>query len=172
MKICFLINKRFNAILCFWRAEQMRINQHLLDGCSFCWEFQNNKSAIEGESYRVFYETKYFRVKFSLYEVTPNHLLIIPRRHFSKMSDMTFEEREDFFKVKFLVEMYYESLGIKAWNEGANFGHAAGQSLDHFHYHYFDRTLGDVPEELRRGGIRNFKPPVRKLGDYKDELPL
>lgn len=136
--------------------------------CSFCWELIHNESAIKGQPYKVLFETGYFRVKFSLFPVTPNHLLIFPKRHFEKATDMTQEEAADFFTAKRRVEEYYWLIGITDWNEGANRGKAAGQSLGHFHYHYFDRREGDV--ENPRGGIRNFKPPLENLEDYKDEL--
>ncbi len=138
------------------------------DECSFCWEFIHNRTAIKGQLYRILFETKFFRVKFSLFPVTPNHLLIIPRRHITKSTEMTREEWDDFLNVKMRVEEYFRSVGISAWNEGANFGKAAGQSLGHFHYHYFDRKEGDVQNP--RGGIRNFKPSIENLGNYKDEL--
>lgn len=136
--------------------------------CSFCWELEHNESAIKGQPYRILLETKYFRIKFSLFPVTPNHLLIFPKRHFEKATDMTQKEQNDFFRAKLEVEAYYHSVGITAWNEGANYGKAAGQSLGHFHYHYFDRKEGDV--ENPRGGIRNFKSPLEDLGNYKNEL--
>ncbi len=138
------------------------------DECSFCWELKHNESAIRDQPYKILFETKYFRVKFSLFPVAPNHLLIFPKRHFEKATDMTQKEQNDFFSAKKRVEEYYRSIGVNAWNEGANYGKAAGQSLGHFHYHYFDRKEGDV--ENPRGGIRNFKPPIEDLGKYKDEL--
>ena len=80
---------------------------------------------------------------------------------------MTTREWVHFLATKREVEEWYLGQGIKAWVEGANYGKDAGQSREHFHYHYFDRVAGDVKDP--RGGIRNFKPPIEELGNYKDE---
>ncbi len=135
--------------------------------CSFCWEFIHDKSFLRGQPYKVLFETRYFRVKFSLFPVTNNHLLIISRRHFSKATDMNFNELRDFQSCRARIELWYRDRGINAWNSGDNYGRIAGQSIAHFHYHYFDRKEGDVGNP--RGGIRNFMPPLEGLGDYKDE---
>lgn len=135
--------------------------------CSFCWELENRKSSIAGQPFKVLFETKYFLVKFSLFPVTPNHLLIVPKRHFAKATDMDFEELVDFQRCRQRIEWWYLKQGVSAWNSGDNYGRPAGQSIAHFHYHYFDRKEGDVKDP--RGGIRNFMPPLENLGDYKDE---
>lgn len=136
-------------------------------GCALCWEYKNKKGEFEGQPHKILFETQYFWVKFSLFPVTPNHLLIIPKRHFCKATDMNLDELLDFYICRKKIENWYQSQGINAWNSGDNYGKAAGQSREHFHYHYFDRKEGDIADP--RGGIRNFMPPIETLGAYKDE---
>jgi len=79
---------------------------------------------------------------------------------------MNFNEWQNFLKVKYEVEQKFLEHGINNWIEGANKGEYAGQTIEHLHYHYFDRVAGDVDDP--RGGIRNFKPPLEALPDkYK-----
>jgi histidine triad (HIT) family protein len=77
--------------------------------------------------------------------VNPGHTLVIPKKHFSYMSDMDEETGMHLFKVTMRVERAIRGSGVRC--EGTNLfladGEAAFQEVFHLHMHVFPRFKGD-----------------------------
>ena len=88
---------------------------------------------------------------------SPGHFLIITKRHVPDFFGLTDEERqavnEMMDEAKKRIE---EDYNPHAYNIGANCGAAAGQSVEHAHFHLIPRYEGDV--ENPKGGVRNILP--------------
>lgn len=94
--------------------------------------------------------------------MTKGHTLIIPIRHFTDYFEITQDEIiaiHDITRVlkKMLVE---EDNSIVGFNFGVNSGKAAGQTIDHIHFHLIPRRKGDVEDPT--GGVRGVIPDKMK----------
>lgn len=91
------------------------------------------------------------------FPVSRGHTLVIPRRHVTTLSDLTPEERQ---ALDDLVDIVRQELikthSPNGFNHGVNEGAAAGQTIEHLHWHVIPRYDGD--QEDPRGGIRKIFP--------------
>ena len=96
-----------------------------------------------------------------MYPVTPNHLLIIPRRHTEDYFTMTASERRDAEELvlRLREEIRNSDETVVAFNVGINCGRAAGQTIMHAHIHLIPRRLGDTTKP--EGGVRGVIPGRR-----------
>lgn len=100
------------------------------------------------------------------YPVNYGHILILPKECKKTYFDLTYKEIEDMnILIKNCKNQIDATLNPDGYNIGFNCGEWAGQSINHCHAHLIPRYAGDVPATELRGGIRNFKKPVREL-DY------
>jgi len=90
--------------------------------------------------------------------VSPDHMLILPKRHCRDYFDMTHDERCDAHdlieKLKTLI--LNGDPSVKGFNIGVNCGEAAGQTIFHTHIHLIPRRENDTPHP--RGGVRGVIP--------------
>ena len=95
------------------------------------------------------------------YPVTRGHQLIVPKRHVTKLTDLTKEEREELGPA--MVQAFYcvkiISSCMDGFNIGLNNGETAGQTVDHIHFHFIPRREGDVDDP--EGGVRGVIPDKR-----------
>ena len=92
------------------------------------------------------------------YPVSPNHTLIVSKRHVEDYFDLSQKEAiaiNDILRVckKFISESYDQ---VKGFNVGVNSGAVAGQTISHCHIHLIPRRDGDVKDP--RGGVRHVIP--------------
>jgi histidine triad (HIT) family protein len=77
--------------------------------------------------------------------VNPGHVLVVPNRHASYLSELYEDEGAQMFRVGQRVGMALRGTGVEC--EGVNFfladGEAAGQEVFHVHLHVFPRYAGD-----------------------------
>lgn len=95
------------------------------------------------------------------YPCAPGHILVIPRRHVSRLADLTATESGDLWQAALLL---LHGAPADAFTVGINDGPAAGQTVPHVHLHLIPRSEGDVPDP--RGGIRWVLP---ETADYWTE---
>ena len=92
--------------------------------------------------------------------VTPGHLLVVPNRHATYLSDLTEDEGAQIFRIGQRMAAALRKCGVRC--DGINFfvadGVAAGQEVFHVHLHVIPRFPGD--------GFGLKLPP-----DYKDRPP-
>lgn len=93
---------------------------------------------------QVFYESSLSRAIVNLKPITPGHVLVIPKRVVSRVSQLSTEEMTDLF-----LSVHQISKGIEefycadAMNIAIQDGEAAGQSVPHVHVHILPRRKGD-----------------------------
>jgi len=109
------------------------------------------------EKDRVLFRGEHFFIIRDGYPVAPGHILVISNRVVETYFDLTDEERATLgpiiLKAKEIIESEHKPSG---YNIGMNCGHAAGQTVMHFHCHVIPRYKGDV--ENPRGGVRGVIP--------------
>ena len=92
------------------------------------------------------------------HSVTPQHTLIIPKRHVSDYFDLHQPERNAIDQLlrerKEVIER--EDDSVTGFNIGVNCGQDAGQTIWHAHVHLIPRRNGDVANP--RGGVRGCIP--------------
>ncbi|MBI4669495.1 MAG: histidine triad nucleotide-binding protein [Elusimicrobia bacterium] len=65
----------------------------------------------------------------------PAHILIVPRRHIAKLSDVTSEDGELLGRLQLAAKEIAAQLKLESFRLVLNNGKMAGQSVDHIHYH-------------------------------------
>jgi len=80
-----------------------------------------------------------------LHPINPGHMLVVPNRHATYVSDLEEAESAQMFRVAQRLTVAVRRSGLKC--EGVNFfladGEAAGQEVFHAHLHIFPRYDGD-----------------------------
>ncbi|KAK3955766.1 HIT-like domain-containing protein [Pseudoneurospora amorphoporcata] len=72
--------------------------------------------------------------------LSPGHLLLCPRRHAAKLTDVFSDEAAELGKyLRILSEAVTRATGIKDWNVVQNNGAAAAQVVEHMHFHVIPR---------------------------------
>jgi len=106
--------------------------------CLFC-------KLIAGElpSYKVYEDENVFAF-LDINPVNPGHTLVIPKKHFSTMEDITVEELAEVMKVvKTVGRAIKQGLELDGYNVNINNGEVAGQIVPHLHFHVIPRKEGD-----------------------------
>jgi ATP adenylyltransferase len=133
-------NTNFNK-----RNEQ---HAHREVGCLFCET--DNKVIVE--------ENELAYCMFDGFPVTPQHCLIIPKRHVSSYFDISQSELNAISRLTQQARETIQQLdsSVLGFNIGVNVGADAGQTIFHSHVHIIPRRKGDV--EIPIGGVRNIIP--------------
>jgi len=118
-------------------------------GCVFCNILLNDDRPMIADNALCFAVIDHF-------PVNPGHALIIPKRHVTRLLDLS---REEVCALHDLLNTVQRKLAMEhkpdGFNIGVNEGEAAGQTIFHLHVHVIPRYAGDVDEP--QGGIRNIK---------------
>ena len=119
------------------------------DDCLFC-NIQTN------ERTRIIAENELAYVIRDGFPVTPEHTLIIPKRHAIDYFELVQSEVNAINALmhdqKKLLTL--DDPSIQGFNIGMNCGEVAGQTIFHCHVHLIPRRKGDV--ENPRGGVRHI----------------
>lgn len=79
--------------------------------------------------------------------LSPGHLLVCPRPHRPKLSDVSHHEAQELGGyLRILSKAMIRATGIEDWNVVQNNGAAASQVVPHMHYHIIPRP------EIRASG--------------------
>src|SRR5262245_40693048 len=65
----------------------------------------------------------------------PTHILIVPKKHFPKISDMTEQDKELVGHLHWTAKQIASQEGLKDFRLVVNNGESAGQSVWHLHLH-------------------------------------
>ena len=106
--------------------------------CIFC-------SIINGDipSYKV-YEDDRFLAFLDISQAEYGHTLVVPKKHFDTFLDMDDETSKDLIVlVKDLANKVKRATGASGINILNNNGKAAGQSVNHVHFHIIPRYEND-----------------------------
>jgi ATP adenylyltransferase len=152
-----------DTIFAPWRTAYIRGEKPV--GCVLC------RDSLRGEEL-VVCEGKNCFIMVNRYPYTGGHLMIVPFRHLSRLSDLFSAEREEFFTFMDLsVRVLAEAMNPEGFNIGMNFGKAAGAGIDdHLHIHVVPRWGGDTNFMSVIGGVRVIPEDVsgtaRELRPY------
>ena len=129
------------------------------EGCVFCTAVE--EKIDDGSSLVVFRRNNIFLV-LNLYPYNNGHLMVVPNRHISDLSEITTAE---FVEITSQITLATEALKLlyspHGFNVGANIGKAAGAGIDtHLHFHIVPRWNGDT----------NFMPIVSEAKVISHEL--
>jgi diadenosine tetraphosphate (Ap4A) HIT family hydrolase len=128
-------------------------------------EIENNKCLFckiyEHKSEEILFKNKFWFCLYDLNPVNVGHVVVIPVEHHEdifSLNTMHYISLEDAVNsIKKILDTKFKPDG---YNIGINCGESAGQTIFHLHIHIIPRYKGDVDEP--RGGIRNFKKPLRE----------
>jgi len=91
------------------------------------------------------------------FPVAEGHMLVVPRRHVSRVEHLEASDWSDLFAlVREVARALTARPGVDGVNVGYNSGPAAGQTVEHAHVHVIPRRMGDVADP--RGGVRHVIP--------------
>ena len=128
--------------------------------CEFCNPTNIKKQACKNIS------SKYWLVFVNKYPYLDGNLMVIPRRHFVRVDEITAEEWIDLQDVIVRTQAVLTKLfKTKSFNLGLNIGKEAGASIEHMHWQVLPRKVENQtamnlfadlhlvsmpPQELRR----------------------
>ena len=76
--------------------------------------------------------------------VNPGHALVVPRRHFAGLLDLSADEaRAAIVVAQRVAAAIVQATGSPAFNILQNNGRCAGQLIDHVHFHVIPRNPSD-----------------------------
>lgn len=100
--------------------------------------------------------TEHSFVIMNRYPYSNGHLLVAPKRHVSRPTDLSQQERADLYELLTQsVELLSDEFNTDGLNVGMNLGAAAGAGVpDHIHWHIVPRWIGDTNAMSVVGGTR------------------
>jgi len=144
-----------------WRSKYIDSMKDKIDdeSCVFC-NAATEQSDVE-TSLVIFRRDNIFTV-LNLYPYNNGHLMVVPNRHISDLSEITIDEfAEITSQITLATEALKRLYSPHGFNIGANIGKAAGAGIDtHLHFHIIPRWNGDT----------NFMPIVGEVKVISHEL--
>ena len=140
-------------------TEAERSGSALEGSCVFCrLAGVETPSADNG----VVWRGRLTQVVLNLYPYASGHLLAMPLRHLSDLTELTAEESSELWEATraatAAVTTAYAADGI---NMGANLGRAAGAGIPaHLHLHVLPRWSGDTNFMTSVAGLRVIPEPL------------
>jgi len=139
-----------------------------MNECPFC-------TILKEKQIRLFKEYNHSFLVFSDPQLMPGHLLVIPKRHVEKLSELPQEEKAELFE---LVEEYQEKIlatiapGCDICQNYRPFIKQGQLKVDHLHFHLRPR---DNEDSLFQGAQKFEKDLFKSLSDeefqhYKELL--
>ncbi len=102
--------------------------------------------------------------------VNPGHALVVPKRHVASLLDLHQDELHvSIFIAKRVAAAVAEATGSPAFNILQNDGPAAGQIIEHVHFHVIPRapddefSLGWRQLEYGEGELEQLQDAIRQL---------
>lgn len=106
--------------------------------CIICSIVESRTSA------RVVYQDEWAVAFLELRPSAPGHTLLVPRRHVSRVEELTPDEARGLFAaLHCLLLVVSHAVGAEATTIGINNGPGSGQHIPHVHIHIIPRSSGD-----------------------------
>lgn len=144
-----------------WRSQYIESfkNKKGDEDCIFCRAVNADMNSDES---LVVIKEELVMAMLNLYPYNNGHLMVVPYRHISKITDLTEDEN---LAAMSLIQRSTKALDIvmrpHGFNIGANIGKAAGAGIDtHIHFHIVPRWNGDT----------NFMPTLGKVKIISQDL--
>ena len=132
-----------------------------MSDCQFC-------KIISGESpAEIIYRNRYAVAILDINPIHYGHALVMPKVHYETFLDVPDEMLPDLIKaVKIVSQAVAASLSPEGFNIFSNNGKAAGQSVNHFHFHVTPRYLDDDIQFI----LKLKKYSDNQMSEYADRL--
>jgi histidine triad (HIT) family protein len=115
------------------------------DNCIFCKIIQGkipSKKVFENDDVYAFLD---------IFPTSEGHTVVVPKQHYYNLLDFPDELIGSFFKhVKQIAFLLKSKLNADGFNIVQNNFPAAGQVVDHFHYHIIPRKEGDNALKIKQ----------------------
>ncbi|MGL6196011.1 MAG: HIT family protein [Thermoguttaceae bacterium] len=114
--------------------------------CFLCQAVAENRGLEWEKKRHIFFCSELTIGVLNLFPYNNGHLLIAPKRHVAKLSDLTEAERDELMRqINRWTSILEEKMCPDGFNIGLNLGHAAGAGLPgHLHWHIVPRWVGDT----------------------------
>lgn len=122
-----------------WRMDYILSDKSV--ACIFCEKLKEDRDA---ENLILHRGTHHFII-MNAYPYNNGHMMVVPRRHTSNLTDWSPEERAEFLELADLgVETLKRTMNPDGFNIGINMGECAGAGIaSHIHLHIVPRWSGD-----------------------------
>lgn len=139
-------------------------------GCIFCLKPEAN----EDDKHLILFRSKSSFVIMNLFPYNNGHLMIVPNRHVSRLSELDSSELADLMQTTQLCEQVMQKVyKPEGFNIGMNIGSAGGAGIaTHLHMHIVPRWSGDSNFMTVTNGTRvipeSFESAYSKLKEQFD----
>jgi diadenosine tetraphosphate (Ap4A) HIT family hydrolase len=147
-----------------WRREYVtsatEAERHGTDGtCVFCRIVESGAPSVDNG---VVWRGELSLAVLNAYPYASGHLLVLPLRHLSDLSELTAEESDALWSTtRASVAAITAAYGPDGINVGANLGRAAGAGIPrHLHLHALPRWSGDTNFMTAVAGVRVMPEPL------------
>jgi bis(5'-adenosyl)-triphosphatase len=94
----------------------------------------------------VFYSRGDFMAIYNIAPVLPGHSLIIPKKHFTGILELSDNELFEFFyTARLALRILMKALNTNSFDWSIQEKPEAGQTIEHLHLHIVPRLKGDLP---------------------------
>jgi ATP adenylyltransferase len=126
-----------------WRIEYI-LKPRGQGGCIFCAYAEHGPEQAQEDL--VLHQGELAYVVLNRYPFAAGHLMVIPRRHCSDLTELTPEEHDALFRlVTRSCERLRRAVRADGLNVGVNLGASAGAGIaEHLHVHIVPRWPGDT----------------------------
>src|SRR3989338_9071948 len=123
-----------------WRMEFIAGKRE--PGCIFCTRIKRRRDRSD----LILARGRKAFVILNKYPYNNGHLMVVPKRHTSKLERLTDEERLEMMELVAKSQRVLEkAIRPQGFNVGLNIGRAAGAGiLGHLHFHVLPRWNGDT----------------------------
>ena len=122
-----------------WRIEYIKGQKE--NGCIFC---ENPKQEADKNNL-ILYKGKTGFIIMNRYPYSNGHLMAVPYKHTSKLSELNSDERLELMDLTSMCIDILGAFNAEGFNVGMNMGIAGGAGIeDHLHYHIVPRWSGDT----------------------------
>ena len=111
-------------------------------GCVFC----NRVKRKSDRKDLILHRGKSCFIILNKYPYNPGHLMVVPNRHVSSLTELNRREHEEIFSLLARTEKAISrAMRPQGFNMGLNLGKAAGAGIDdHLHFHVIPRWFADT----------------------------
>ena len=123
-----------------WRLDYILSKKE--DGCIFCLK----PNASDDKKHLILYRSKLSFVIMNLFPYNNGHLMVVPNRHVSRLTELNKDELAELMHLAQLCEKAMQTVySPDGFNLGMNIGKAGGAGIEaHLHLHIVPRWNGDT----------------------------